>query len=394
MDRRLESLVVQIHGGQRPQIEVRPEVRVDWSSFFCRGSLKGNSLLFCNCLFRERDFLCRSFFCRHGLFGWSCRFFCWYRLLRCRFCKRYHRFFDNRRCCRFFLHHDWHCRCFFDGSWLRNDRLGFCRNLGCLWCRRGGWLRGCFAALTQGMDNDTEHLVLRSGFAGPDLELAGSLLNEHLHTEDDGNVFGACKANERRLDRVIDKIEEEAAVELFLGNRSGDLLICHAIGSGVDDDIETSLGELVATLDLGPGLPGELLGLLRSTVEDRDVGALVLKAKDGGAGRSSSAKNEHLRVAEKKAAFQRPDDATHIGVKAVELAVLSADDGVAGTNPGREWIGLLQMRQNLLLERHGDGEAVQGDLFDGVEEVFDLIGLQSEVDGVDGLSPQSGVEHK
>ena len=51
-----------------------------------------------------------------------------------------------------------------------------------------------------------------------------------------------------------------------------------------------------------------------------------------------------------------PDDAGDVGVEAVEFAILSAEDGVAGADLGGEGVGLLEVGHDLLLERHGDAE--------------------------------------
>ncbi len=93
------------------------------------------------------------------------------------------------------------------------------------------------------------------------------------------------------------------------------------------------------------------------------------------------------------ALFERADDAGDVGVEAVELAVLSAEDGVAGADLGGERVGVLQVGHDLLLERHGDAEALDGDLVDQLEQVGELVGLEREVDGVDGLAAEGGVHH-
>jgi hypothetical protein len=86
-------------------------------------------------------------------------------------------------------------------------------------------------------------------------------------------------------------------------------------------------------------------------------------------------------------------DAGDVGVEAVELAVLGAEDGVAGADLGGEGVSLLKVRHDLLLERHGDAEALDGDLVDELEQVGELVGLEREVDGVDGLAAEGGVHH-
>ena len=144
---------------------------------------------------------------------------------------------------------------------------------------------------------------------------------------------------------------------------------------------------------LAPDWLGELLRGLGGAVEDEDFGALVAQAEDGGASGSAGSEDEDLGSAEGHALFERAGDAGDVGVEAVELAVLGAEDGVAGADLGGEGIGVLEVRHDLLLERHGDAEALDGDLVDQLEEVGELVGLEREVDGVDGLAAEGGVHH-
>ncbi len=171
------------------------------------------------------------------------------------------------------------------------------------------------------------------------------------------------------------------------------LLSGHADGGGVDDDVEGGLGERILLDGLGAGLAGELLRGLGGAVEDEDLGALVAQAEDGGAGCSAGSEDEDFGSAEGQALFERADDAGDVGVEAVELAILRAEDGVAGADLGGEGVGLLEVRHDLLLERHGDAEALDGDLVDELEQVGELVGLEREVDGVDGLAAEGGVHH-
>ena len=54
---------------------------------------------------------------------------------------------------------------------------------------------------------------------------------------------------------------------------------------------------------------------------------------------------------------------------------------------------MFQVRQDGLLVRHGDGDAAERNLLDEGDEVLDVGGLEGEVDGVDGLPAEGGVEH-
>jgi hypothetical protein len=56
---------------------------------------------------------------------------------------------------------------------------------------------------------------------------------------------------QRRFQRVIDHVEDQAGVQLVLGNRQRLLVARHAAGCGVDEHIEALLGELLMLQRLG-----------------------------------------------------------------------------------------------------------------------------------------------
>ena len=144
---------------------------------------------------------------------------------------------------------------------------------------------------------------------------------------------------------------------------------------------------------LEPDCRGQLLGGLRRAIEDEDLGALVSQAEDGSPGGSASAEDEDLGSAKRHALLERADDAGNVRIEAVELAILGTEDGVAGADLRGERVGVLEVRHDLLLQRHGDAEALDGNLLDQLEQVGQLAGLQREVDGVDGLAAEGRVHH-
>ena len=83
-----------------------------------------------------------------------------------------------------------------------------------------------------------------------------------------------------------------------------------------------------------------------------------------------------------------------VGIEAVELSILRAEDGIDRADLGGERIGTLQQRHHLLLERHGDAETLDWNFARELEEVLGLGGLQRKVDGVDGLAAEGGVHHQ
>ena len=94
--------------------------------------------------------------------------------------------------------------------------------------------------------------------------------------------------------------------------------------------------------------------------------------EDGGAGGTTCADDEHLCSLEGEAAFERLDDAGDVSVEAVELAVLGAEDGVDRADLGGERVGALEQRHDILLERHGNAHALDGDFPGELEEVVGL----------------------
>jgi len=104
------------------------------------------------------------------------------------------------------------------------------------------------------VNDDAKHLLFRSGFAGPDFKLAGALVDEHLDTGDDGNVLFAGHAQQRRVDRVIDHIEDEARVDFFRFENVVRLYPVHADRRCVQNDVELRFSELFALEGFGLGL--------------------------------------------------------------------------------------------------------------------------------------------
>src|SRR6185437_8307067 len=75
-------------------------------------------------------------------------------------------------------------------------------------------------------------------------------------------------------------------------------------------------------------------------------------------------------------------------------AVWPTHDGVAGADARGEVVHTGERRQNVLLERHGDGEAGEWDALDEREQVVDLRSFKRQKDGVDALAAEGGIEHE
>ena len=129
-------------------------------------------------------------------------------------------------------------------------------------------------------------------------------------------------------------------------------------------------------------------------VDDEDLSALLDEAEDGGARRAACAQDDNARALEPQAFFERADDAGHVGIEAVELAVGAGTQGVAGADAGGERVHVGQMGQQLLLERHGDGHAAEGQLADECEQVIERLDLEGQHDGVHAFAAEGGVVHE
>ena len=77
-----------------------------------------------------------------------------------------------------------------------------------------------------------KHFLFGGRFAGPDFELAGALLDEHFYAGDGGDRELASEFEQRRVDGIVDAIEEifcfEAGFEVGFGYDLGGLVAGHA----------------------------------------------------------------------------------------------------------------------------------------------------------------------
>ena len=130
----------------------------------------------------------------------------------------------------------------------------------------------------------------------------------------------------------------------------------------------------------------------RTAIQDVDFRSAFLQAENGGAGCASGAEHENFCILQRaQAALQRANHSGRIGVEAVELAVLGADHGVAGADLRGVRVGVVEIRKNRFLVRHGDAEAVDGNLAHAVQQIFESLGVQREIDGVDVLAAEGRI---
>ena len=243
------------------------------------------------------------------------------------------------------------------------------------------------------MENDSQHLFFGSGFAGPDLKLARTLLHEHLDAGDDGYATFAGGPYERRIDGVVNSVEDQPGIQFLWMKDHLELLTGHACGGGIHDHVEMSFCHLVATNTVCLCLPRKLLRSFRRAIQNGDVGAFLDKSEDCGAGGTAGAKDQDFGTSQLEAAFQRSNNPADIGIEAEEPAILSADDRIAGTDLLGDGIGLSQEGHDLLLERHGHGQTLDWRLMHQFEQVRELAGIEREEDAVDRLPTKGAVQH-
>ena len=80
------------------------------------------------------------------------------------------------------------------------------------------------------MEDDAHHLFFGRRAAGPDFELARTLLHKHFDTRDDRDACLASEAEQRSFERVVDEIEDEFSAEVFGCERRDGLVPGHADG--------------------------------------------------------------------------------------------------------------------------------------------------------------------
>src|SRR5205814_8297231 len=108
----------------------------------------------------------------------------------------------------------------------------------------------------------------------------------------------------------------------------------------------------------------------------------------------AGADDQHAGVLQRQPLLQRAQHAKDVGIEAVKFPILRADHSVAGAHFLAERIAVVQLLEDRFLERHGDAEAVDGDLAHAVHQVFKRVRVQVEIDGVDALAAERGVHHQ
>src|SRR5579862_3142317 len=190
--------------------------------------------------------------------------------------------------------------------------------------------RPCAAEYPAGKDSglpaefvvrDAHHLRFRSGLAGPDFELARSLLDKHLKTANYWNTFGSRQREQRCFERVVDHVEHDACIEFVGGDRQRLLVALHAARRGVDQYVKTILGEQLVLQRLRLCLASECDSLLVGSIDDKNFCALLDQSESCGPRRAAGSQYRHARALQSDTTLQRSDNAGNIRIEPVELAV-------------------------------------------------------------------------
>jgi len=233
-----------------------------------------------------------------------------------------------------------------------------------MWCRAGdlSGLAGVAAGLSllEREKHDALHLGRGRGFAGPELELARALLNEHLDALDDGDAAEAGLLEEGGIEGVVDEFEDQLRLPLTVFEREWMGMAGHAAGGAVDEGVEFDGRDLIPGDGLDAGFGGQGFGFRGVAAPEMDFRALVGKGIDGRAGCAARAEDEDARAFEGEALFERADDAGGVGVETLEFPVLAEEDGVASPDAGGEGVDVGEVGQDLDLEGHGDAETAEG----------------------------------
>src|ERR1700721_1105693 len=111
-------------------------------------------------------------------------------------------------------------------------------------------------------------------------------------------------------------------------------------------------------------------------VDDEYFSSLLDETEDRGSGCSAGAEDKYARAIELHAALERANNAGHIGIEAVELAVSAGAQCVACADAVGERVHVGKVRQDFLLERHGDGDTVEGQIADDGEQIIERFDFE------------------
>ena len=96
-------------------------------------------------------------------------------------------------------------------------------------------------------------------------------------------------------------------------------------------------------------------------IEDKHLSAPILESEHGSARSTASAEDQYLGAANLHSLLKRTYDSRNIGVETVQFAVEQAKC-VDGADFRRERVRLLEVRNDVLLQRHRDGDALDRNL--------------------------------
>ena len=184
--------------------------------------------------------------------------------------------------------------------------------------------------LVEGEKYHAQHLRLGRGFAGPEFELARTLVDEHFNALNGGDAAGLGLFQEWSIQRVLDQIEDQSRLPCIRLQRQVVGVAGHAAGSSVDEHVKFAAGNLLEGDRLRARADGKFFGTGFFAAPDEDIRALFTEAVDRGASCAAGSEDQNPGPLEGDALFQRANDA---GGKCSTRAPNSASAGGRFSSP-------------------------------------------------------------
>ena len=142
------------------------------------------------------------------------------------------------------------------------------------------------------------------------------------------------------------------------------LRVAHAHRSSVDDDVKAEFLQVGPFQSSGPGGASQFLGLCEGAVQNINFGSSLLEPKHCGPRCAACTQNQYLCAFDGDPLLQWTHHAGRVRVEAVQISVLRTDHRIARADLGGVGIGVIEVRQNRGLIRHGDRKTMKRDITD------------------------------
>src|ERR1700691_966720 len=281
---------------------------------------------------------------------------------------------DNGFCQRAFI--NWK-----PGKPLYSQRVPYCprRRSIAIWSGFRLFLRGD-PLLKRDCDR-AQHVAGGRGLASPDLKLSRGLLHEHFNPRNHGDALGARRPQQVRLHRVIHHVEDQPGLYFVVFKRTVPR-VPHSYRGGVNDDVEGNLAQVSAFDAVRLPLPRQLLSLGGSAIQYPDFSPTLFEAAHCSPRSAPGTEHQNFRPIDGESLFDRTNNAGDVGIEAIKLAILSADDGIARADFSSVRVGVIEMGQNRLLVGHRYTQAVQRNLAHAVQQILERFGVKRNIDAI------------